>query len=82
MTKQYYANWDFAPSWAKWHTVDMHGAMWWQKRPKWDGWHWGRTVNRDELLNEEIWLYDDRVIDDRAIACKTLEKRPAAEAGA
>lgn len=76
--KHLHANWDMAPAWAKWHTVDMHGCTWWQKRPIWDGWHWGRPFSRDEISrHDDSDLYDDRfTIDDRAEARKTLEKRP------
>lgn len=78
-TKQLYAHWDFAPAWAKWHTVDMHGRTWWQKRPKWNGWHWetlltAREIERDTIAdNNRSVLYDDRGIDDRKEASKTLE---------
>jgi len=82
MSKKLYANWDFAPAWAKWHTVDMYGRAWWQKRPKWNGWHretllTAREIERDAIAaNNQSVLYDDRGIDDRKEASGTLEKRP------
>lgn len=70
-------DWSTAPAWAKWHTADMHGCIWWQKKPVWDGWHWGRPFSRDKIgHNDDALMYGDYIISDRNVAKTTLRKRP------
>ena len=44
-------NWDEAPNWAQWYSIDYHGAFWWEREPVVDGF---RYWNRLELLTGEI----------------------------
>lgn len=63
-------DWSTAPSWAKWHSTDPTGKVWWEKRPLCDGKQYYRHSDTD--VGEYLWY---ETYPDGALYIR-LEKRP------
>lgn len=73
--------WATAPQWAKWHTWDMTGKTWWEKRPAFfpimPAWSFPEPAG-DTVPG--WWYYDETPLPVEIDPAETLRKRPKVQA--